>query len=100
MDSIFTRRRALAVAAGAALSLSRLTKSSYAADDGLDLGAPQPFDFDRLTADARSLAATPYVPPVRSRNARADRFRRTDGHRLSPRPYDHAGYGDAHPPLS
>src|SRR5437868_1527467 len=64
MDLIFTRRRALAVAAGTALSLSRLTRSSDAADDGLDLGAPQPFDFDRLAADARSLAATPYVPPV------------------------------------
>src|SRR3954469_23972601 len=33
------------------------------AGGGLDLGPPQPFDFDRLSAEAQSLAARPYVPP-------------------------------------
>src|SRR5947209_3508343 len=63
MPFTLTRRRALAAIASATLPVSRLTTAADAAED-LDLGPPRPFDFDRLTAIARGLAAKPYLPPV------------------------------------
>lgn len=40
----------------------RLSPGPYAAASGLGLGAPEPFDFERLIAKARALAAGPFRP--------------------------------------
>jgi glucans biosynthesis protein len=53
-----TRRRALAALASSSFALS----SPNAQAAGLELAAPQPFDFDRLTAQAKALAREAYQP--------------------------------------
>ena len=64
MTFLLSRRHALAVTAAASLSPLGPARPALARNEGLDLGTAEPFDFNRLTADARSLAAKPYVPPL------------------------------------
>ena len=62
-----TRRRALAGIAAVALgpTLSAMTSgAAFAAEPAVKLGPGQPFDFDRLIAQAKALAAHPFQPPV------------------------------------
>lgn len=56
------RRQFLAQAAGAGLALGEATRvwASPAAPEGLNFGLPTPFDFNRLRARAKALAASPY----------------------------------------
>jgi periplasmic glucans biosynthesis protein len=56
-------RRAFLVSAGAAIAATSVTATIAARQGGLRFGAPAPFSFDSLTAEARALAAKPYAPP-------------------------------------
>ena len=58
MNSTLTRRRALGAIATSPLILAALNADTLA----LELAAPEPFDFDKLTAQAEALAREPYRP--------------------------------------
>jgi glucans biosynthesis protein len=64
MAFFLTRRRALAGIAVVASSLLGAGTSALAASgEGFHVGSPELFDFAKLTAYAKALAAKPYVPP-------------------------------------
>jgi glucans biosynthesis protein len=60
-----SRRHALGIIAAAGAALAGSPNALFAAiGEGFHLGPPEPFDFDKLTAAAKALAAKPYVAPV------------------------------------
>ncbi|MBL8906185.1 MAG: glucan biosynthesis protein, partial [Rhizobiales bacterium] len=58
MSCKLTRRSALGVIATSPFAVAALLEPACA----LEFAAPEPFDFDRLTADAEALARAPYRP--------------------------------------